>query len=191
VFDFMRTDMPAADLNRDRESHFMPRSILFASVILAVTFMLSACTSQQAGADEELGSPDLASTQDPTKPPNATPCQPSLVDKVEETVRGQNSAISKRDYSRALEFSSNRYRSGTTPELFGRMIEGAYQHLLDPGDYQLFDCYLYDGSPRPVVTITAQFGEIAMGYYLVEQDNQWRIDLAGGVGVARARPPSI
>jgi hypothetical protein len=183
--------MGQAGLKRDRKSRFKPRFVLLISVMFVATFGLSACTSQQTNTDEELGSPDSAITQDPSTPSNETPCQPNLVDKVEETVRGQNSAIGKRDYSRALEFSSDRYRSGTTPELFGRMIEGAYQYLLDPGDYQLFDCYLYDGSPRQVVTITAQFGEVAVGYYLVEEDNQWRIDLAGGAGVARARPPSI
>jgi hypothetical protein len=106
-------------------------------------------------------------------------------------VRGQNVAINQRDYAKALEYSSSRYRSGTTPELFGLMIEGAYQYLLDPGEYPLFNCYVYDGPPRQVVTITAEFGETLMAYYLIKEESQWRIDLAGGTGAAQRQQPAV
>jgi hypothetical protein len=74
--------------------------------------------------------------------------------------------------------------------MFGLMIEGAYQYLLDPGEYLLFNCYVYDGPPRQVVTITAQFGETLIAYYLVEEEDQWRIDLAGGAATAPPRAPA-
>lgn len=174
----------------------------YALIVVTTVFAVSGCTSSNLESIEDRGAQSQSSAQlDPDAAPlpvqpdeettlsPSSLCTPNLKDEIKETVRGQNAAINQRDYAKALEYSSDRYRSGTTPEMFGRMIEAAYQYLLDPGEYPLFDCYVYDGPPRQVVAITAQFGETLLAYYLVKEDDQWRIDLAGGTGAAPSQAP--
>jgi len=118
-------------------------------------------------------------------------CTQEVREDVEDTVRGQTQAISARDYERALEFSSNRYRSGTNPEQFGALVEDSYEYLLTTSDYDFSDCYVYDDPELEVVTITAQYGDVALAYYLIEEDGAWRIELAGAPTVASQPEPAV
>jgi hypothetical protein len=118
-------------------------------------------------------------------------CAQDIRDDVEDTVRGQTRAISARDYVKALEYSSERYRSSTTPEIFGALIESSYDYLITTSDYEFSDCYVYDDPELEVVTITAQYGDVDLAYYLVEEDEAWRIDLAGAPSVASEAQPAV
>jgi len=146
------------------------------------------------GSGEGAGTGDTASdtardTESETTGPEI--CTQEVREDVEDTVRGQTQAISARDYERALEFSSNRYRSGTNPEQFGALVEDSYDYLLTTSDYDFADCYVYDDPELEVVTITAQYGDVALAYYLIEEDGAWRIELAGAPTVASQPEPAV
>jgi len=162
-----------------------------AAVCLAATGLVVAAVVV-AGCGVGSGEGAGASAGD-TKSETTGPeiCTQEVREDVEDTVRGQTQAISARDYERALEFSSNRYRSGTNPEQFGALVEDSYDYLLTTSDYDFADCYVYDDPELEVVTITAQYGDVALAYYLIEEDGAWRIELAGAPTVASQPEPAV
>ena len=163
---------------------------LVVAVGLVVAAVVVAGCGTGASGGEGAGTGDTASdTESETTGPEI--CTQEVREDVEDTVRGQTQAISARDYERALEFSSNRYRSGTNPEQFGALIEDSYDYLLTTSDYDFADCYVYDDPELEVVTITAQYGDVALAYYLIEEDGAWRIELAGAPTVASQPEPAV
>ena len=160
---------------------------LAAVGLVVAAVMVAGCG---VGSGEGASAGDTASdTDSQTTGPEI--CTQEIREDVEDTVRGQTQAISARDYERALEFSSNRYRSGTNPEQFGALIEDSYDYLLTTSDYDFADCYVYDDPELEVVTITAQYGDVALAYYLIEEDGAWRIELAGAPTVASQPEPAV
>jgi hypothetical protein len=163
-------------------------------VVAAVVVVgCGAGSGEGAGTDAGNSASNGEDTASDTKSETTGPeiCTQEVREDVEDTVRGQTQAISARDYERALEFSSNRYRSGTNPEQFGALIEDSYDYLLTTSDYDFADCYVYDDPELEVVTITAQYGDVALAYYLIEEDGAWRIELAGAPTVASQPEPAV
>jgi len=161
--------------------------LVVAVGLVVAAAMVAGCGAGASGGDAE--SETARDTESETTGPEI--CTQEIREDVEDTVRGQTQAISARDYERALEFSSNRYRSGTNPEQFGALIEDSYDYLLTTSDYDFADCYVYDDPELEVVTITAQYGDVALAYYLIEEDGAWRIELAGAPTVASQPEPAV
>jgi hypothetical protein len=161
--------------------------VVAAVGLVVAAVMVAGCGPGSGAGDAE--SDTARDTDSETTSPEI--CTQEIREDVEDTVRGQTQAISARDYERALEFSSNRYRSGTNPEQFGALIEDSYDYLLTTSDYDFADCYVYDDPELEVVTITAQYGDVALAYYLIEEDGAWRIELAGAPTVASQPEPAV
>jgi hypothetical protein len=166
------------------------RSSVSALGLAVVALLVAGCGAGAggAGAGDGAGGGETETESESTGPDI---CTQDIREDVEDAVRGQTRAISARDYVKALEYSSERYRSSTTPEIFGALIESSYDYLITTSDYEFSDCYVYDDPELEVVTITAQYGDVDLAYYLVEEDGAWRIDLAGAPSVAPEARPAV
>jgi uncharacterized protein DUF4864 len=150
-------------------------SRLLAGLLLALTASCSA--GEVAG---EAPSRTAVEEAPPEDPHGELACDTQTQAAIDDTIDGQLAAFAAGDYAAALAFSSDRFRSQTTPEQFQQVIETDYAPLIGAAGHRSELCVLQGDTAQLLVTVEGEDGENAeLVYRLTFEEGQWRIDVAG------------
>jgi hypothetical protein len=161
---------------------------LAAVLLLCAALGLAGCVADATG-----GAAPAGGTQAPSGAPAAPRSSPTASDPhgalvcsaddlagIDTTVAGQLDALAAGDYQDALTFSSARFRSSTTPEAFGALIERDYAVMTDDARHTSGTCVRAGEAAQVLVVVTGASGtEQEFVYTLVREDGDWRVDVAG------------
>jgi len=106
-------------------------------------------------------------------------CTQETATAAREVIENQISAFGDGDFERARTFSSRRFRFNVTAEYFEKIMSADYGFLLENPDLGFLSCDIPDSS-QVAMTVQAPNAPTLV-YTLVNEDGNWRIDVAGYV----------
>lgn len=156
--------------------------------LAALTFVVAGCAgsidvAETAVVAESSTTVTVVETTVPTTPstvPRST-CPEDESGELRAIIEAQTFAISQRDFSAALSYSSASFRSNTTAEQFERMISYEYGFLLNNPSISVAACQLMGDSRDLLVELGTERRHV-MAYVLTPDEGQWRIDVAALLG---------
>ena len=136
--------------------------------------LLAGCTGGEIVGD----APSSAAVEEsPAEPHGELECDEATQAAIDDTIAGQLDAFAAGDYAAALGFASERFRAGTTPEQFQAVIEADYALLIGARGHRSGTCVVRGDAAQILVTVDGAARELV--YAMVDEDGEWRIDVAG------------
>lgn len=151
------------------------------ALLAAAALLLAGCTGGESVVDAE-PPPVVREAPSPADPHGDLTCDQATLDGIVAAIDGQLTALADRDYATALEFATERYRSGTTAEQFRAVIEADYPLLIDSSGQRPGTCVAQGDSAQLLVTIASDAGQTdELVYVMTREGGEWRIEAAGRI----------
>ena len=136
-----------------------------AKLLLLLSLLLSACSSEPDQKDES----DSQASQ----------CSQEDISGGAAWITGQLNAFGSADPSAAYNFASEQFRQGVSLDEFASIISGQYSALLSLKGFEIGRCFaLNEGYVFQVDLIDSQNKSFTMQYVLSKIDGQWGVDAA-------------
>lgn len=136
-----------------------------AKLLLLLSLLLSACSSEPDQQDES----DSQASQ----------CSQEDISGGAAWITGQLNAFGSAEPSAAYNFASEQFRQGVSLDEFASIISGQYSALLSLKGFEIGRCFALDqGYVFQVDLIDSQNKSFTMQYVLSKIDGQWGVDAA-------------
>jgi hypothetical protein len=136
-----------------------------AKLLLLLSLLLSACSSEPDQKDES----DSQASQ----------CSQEDISGGAAWITGQLNAFGSAEPSAAYNFASEQFRQGVSLDEFASIISGQYSALLSLKSFEIGRCFALDeGYVFQVDLIDSQNKSFTMQYVLSKIDGQWGVDAA-------------
>ena len=136
-----------------------------AKLLLLLSLLLSACSSEPDQQDES----DSQASQ----------CSQEDISGGAAWITGQLNAFGSAEPSAAYNFASEQFRQGVSLDEFASIISGQYSALLSLKGFEIGRCFALDeGYVFQVDLIDSQNRSFTMQYVLSKIDGQWGVDAA-------------
>ena len=136
-----------------------------AKLLLLLSLLLSACSSEPDQKDES----DSQASQ----------CSQEDISGGAAWITGQLNAFGSAEPSAAYNFASEQFRQGVSLDEFASIISGQYSALLSLKSFEIGRCFaLEEGYVFQVDLIDNQINSFTMQYVLSKIDGQWGVDAA-------------
>ena len=136
-----------------------------AKLLLLLSLLLSACSSEPDQKDES----DSQASQ----------CSQEDISGGAAWITGQLNAFGSAEPSAAYNFASEQFRQGVSLDEFASIISGQYSALLSLKGFEIGRCFALDeGYVFQVDLIDNQNKSFTMQYVLSKIDGQWGVDAA-------------
>ena len=136
-----------------------------AKLLLLLSLLLSACSSEPDQQDES----DSQASQ----------CSQEDISGGAAWITGQLNAFGSAEPSAAYNFASEQFRQGVSLDEFASIISGQYSALLSLKGFEIGRCFALDeGYVFQVDLIDNQINSFTMQYVLSKIDGQWGVDAA-------------
>ena len=136
-----------------------------AKLLLLLSLLLSACSSEPDQKDES----DSQASQ----------CSQEDISGGAAWITGQLNAFGSAEPSAAYNFASEQFRQGVSLDEFASIISGQYSALLSLKSFEIGRCFALDeGYVFQVDLIDNQNKSFTMQYVLSKIDGQWGVDAA-------------
>jgi len=134
-------------------------------LVLLLSLLLSACSSEPAQQDESKS--------------QSTQCSQEDISGGAAWITGQLNAFGSDDPKAAYNFASEQFRQGVSLDEFASIISGQYSALLSLKSFEIGRCFaLEEGYVFQVDLIDNQNKSFTMQYVLSKIDEQWGVDAA-------------
>ena len=141
------------------------KSFGLAKLLLLLSLLLSACSSEPDQKDES----DSQASQ----------CSQEDISGGAAWITGQLNAFGSAQPSAAYNFASEQFRQGVSLDEFASIISGQYSALLSLKSFEIGRCFALDeGYVFQVDLIDNQNKSFTMQYVLSKIDGQWGVDAA-------------
>lgn len=141
--------------------------------VVVASCVLSACSS---GTGSTVAPPSTSSSAQPdsgTTLDIPIPCDDTVLDGIEATIRSQLAAFAARDFAGARQFASDGFQSSVSEDQFQQIIETRYAFLLAGSEVEFLECEQIDDRAQMFVRYDSS---IDLRYQLIRQTEGWRID---------------
>ena len=136
-----------------------------AKLLLLLSLLLSACSSEPDQKDES----DSQASQ----------CSQEDISGGAAWITGQLNAFGSAEPNAAYNFASEQFRQGVSLDEFASIISGQYSALLSLKGFEIGRCFALDeGYVFQVDLIDSQNKSFTMQYVLSKIDGQWGVDAA-------------
>ena len=164
------------------------RTAILAAGLLALT----GCVSDETTGGERPTEPSPSAEISPApsespddSPDEAAPCEETMFQRAQNTIRSQQRAFANDDFAVARGYASQSFQGSVSVDQFQSIIEGTYAFLLDDPAVEFLDCQRLGETALIRVEISGS-PIVTMAYRVVLENESWFIDAATVAGTREA-----